>query len=61
MHWFQAMSDTAFIFNIHVMDVRPGAAAATGRVYVDPNGEKLSDGLIRAKLVDYKTVNELYG
>lgn len=61
IHWFQAASETAFIFNIHVMDVRPGAPAATGRVYVDPNGEKLSDGLIRAKRVDYKTVNELYG
>jgi hypothetical protein len=61
VHWFQALSETAFIFNIHVMDVRPGAPAATGRGYVDPNGEKLSDGLIRAKLVDYKTVNELYG
>ncbi len=61
IHWFQAASETAFIFNIHVMDVRPGAAAATGRIYVDPQGEKLSDGLIRAKRVDYKTVNELYG
>jgi hypothetical protein len=61
VHWFQALSETAFIFNIHVMDVRPSAPAATGRIYVDPNGEKLSGGLIRAKLVDYKTVNELYG
>jgi hypothetical protein len=61
VHWFQAASDTAFIFNIHVMDVRPGAGAATGRVYVDPNGEQLAGGLIRAKLVDYKTVNQLYG
>jgi hypothetical protein len=61
IHWFQAQSDTAFIFNIHVMDVNPGAPAATGRVYLDPNGEKLSDGLIRAKRVDYATVNKLYG
>jgi hypothetical protein len=31
IHWFQAASETAFIFNIHVMDVRPGAPAAADR------------------------------
>lgn len=61
IHWFKAESDTAFIFNIHVMDVRPGSGASTGRVYVDPQGEKLADGTIRAKLVGYKEVHQLYG
>jgi hypothetical protein len=61
IHWFKAESDTAFIFNIHVMDVRPGSGAPTGRVYVDPQGEKLADGTIRAKLVGYKEVHQLYG
>lgn len=61
VHWFKALSPTAFIYNIHVMDVRPGSKLTTGRVYLDPNGEKLGDGLIRAKRVDYDTVHKLYG
>lgn len=61
VHWFQALAEPAFIFNIHVMDVRPGAAAATGRVYVDPQGERVSGGLIRAKLLEHDEVHKLYG
>lgn len=61
VHWFQAKSDTAFIFNIHVLNVTPGQGEATGRVYLDPLGETLSDGLIRAKRLDYKQAHELYG
>ena len=50
-----------YIFNIHVMDVNPNAGSSTGRVYLDPNGEKLSDGTIRARRVNYDEVNKLYG
>jgi len=61
IHWFEATSDTAYIFNIHVDNIRPGSGAPTGRVYLDPNGEKLRDGLIRARKLGYKEVNQLYG
>jgi hypothetical protein len=61
IHWFQAISQTAFIFNIHVMDVNPQGKESTGRIYLDPNGEKLDGGLIRAPRIDYDTVNKLYG
>lgn len=61
VHWFQALSEPAFIFNIHVLNVKPGSQLSTGRIYVDPNGEKLKDGLIRARLVEYDEVNKLYG
>ena len=61
IHWFKATSETAFIFNIHVLGVRPGSALPTGRVYVDPDGEKLSNGLIRAKRLGYKQSHELFG
>ncbi len=61
VHWFENTSDTGFIFNIHVNDVRPGSGAPTGRVYLDPNGEKLKDGLIRARKLSYNEVNKLYG
>jgi len=61
VHWFQALSESAFIFNIHVLNVRPGSGESTGRVYLDPNGEKLSDGLIRAKKLGHKEAHDIYG
>lgn len=61
IHWFQATSDRAYIFNIHVMNVNPGSKRRTGRVYLDPNGEKLSEGRIKAKKLTTKEVYKLYG
>lgn len=58
VHWFTAKSDGAYIFNIHVMSVKPGR---TGRVYVDPAGEKLAGGKILAKKIDHNEANRLYG
>lgn len=58
VHWFKAQSDKAFIFNIHVMSVKPGR---TGRVYIDPDGEKLSGDRIRARKIDHAQANKLYG
>ncbi len=60
VHWFTATSDQAFIFNIHIMSVDP-EIKNTGRVYLDPNGEKLSDNRIRAKRVTSAEVYKLYG
>ena len=58
VHWFQATTDGSFIFNIHVMSVKPGA---TGRIYIDPNGEKLSGGRIKARRINHAEANKLYG
>ena len=58
VHWFQATSDSGFIFNIHVMSVVPGR---TGRIYIDPDGEKLSGGRIKARKIDHAEANKLYG
>jgi hypothetical protein len=60
VHWFTATSDQAFIFNIHIMNV-DADIKNTGRVYIDPNGEKLSDNRIRAKRVGSGEVYKLYG
>lgn len=60
VHWFTATADQSFIFNIHVMNVDPDRKD-TGRVYLDPNGEKLSDNRIRAKRVSSGEVYKLYG
>jgi hypothetical protein len=61
IHWFQALNEPAFIFNIHVTDIVSSSAKPTGRVYLDPNGEKLKDGLVRAKRLSYQTAYDLYG
>lgn len=60
VHWFTATSERAFIFNIHVMNVDP-AKKENGRVYIDPNGEKLSEGRIRARRISAAEVFKLYG
>lgn len=61
IHWFTAVTEPAFIFNLHVMDVNPGTKLSTGRVYVDPEGEKVAGGLTRARVIGYKEANQLYG
>jgi hypothetical protein len=61
VHWFQAITEPAFIFNLHVLDVKPGTTLPTGRVYVDPEGEKVAGGLTRARIIGYKEANQLYG
>lgn len=58
VHWFQATTDGSFIFNIHVLNVVPGK---TGRVYIDPNGEKLAGGRIKARKINHAEANKLYG
>lgn len=47
VHWFKALSKTAYIFNIHVLNVDPKIKRG-GRVYIDPLGEKLEGGRIKA-------------
>ena len=61
VHWFKAEDEPAYIFNIHVFGLNPESGKRTSRVYVDPKGEKLDDGLIRARLIDYKEAHRLYG
>jgi hypothetical protein len=61
VHWFQAETEGSYIFNIHVMNVTPNFPRPTGRVYVDPNGEKLSDGRILARKVGSDEIYKLYG
>jgi hypothetical protein len=60
VHWFKATSDTAYIFNIHVMNVDP-SIKRSGRVYIDPNGEKLESGLIRAEKLQSADAIKRYG
>lgn len=54
VHWFTALEDDALLFNVSVTIPEPlrgrsgSSARSTGRIYLDPDGEALADGLIRA-------------
>ena len=61
VHWFTAASDDAFLFNIHVIGINADNPNIAGRVYVDPMGEKLSGGLIKAPKITHSEANRLYG
>jgi len=61
VHWFKASSEPSFIFNIHVLNLPFDDTRPTGRVYLDPDGEQLSDGRIRARRIRYKEAYRLYG
>ena len=61
IHWFKALDEPAFIFNIHVLNVTPGSQLPTGRVYVDPDGEKLTGGLVKARRIGYKESHKRFG
>ena len=46
--------------------IRPGFrsicwSAQAGRIFVDPEGEKVSGGLIKAEKISYGKANQMYG
>ncbi len=49
IHWFKATSDESFLFNIHVIGYDPKIEGSSGRLYLDPDGEKVKGGLILAR------------
>ncbi len=61
IHWFEATTEPAYIFNIHVLNIRPGSKLSTGRIYLNPHGEKLKGGLIKAPRIGYREANRLFG
>ncbi len=61
IHWFEATSDTAFIFNVHVIGYDKTIKESSGRLYVDPDGEKLAGGLIKAAKMTSADCHKKYG
>jgi hypothetical protein len=61
VHWFKADSDTGFIFNVHVIGYNAENPKPAGRVYVDPDGEKVAGGLIKAKVISSSECHKKYG
>jgi hypothetical protein len=61
IHWFKALSEPVFMFNIGVFRI-DAAKDFSGRDCIDPlRGEKLKDGLIRARRIGLKEAYKLYG
>lgn len=61
VHWFEAGSDDAWIFNVHVGGYDPASRRAPGRLYLDPDGERLAGGLIRAARMSPRACHDKYG
>jgi hypothetical protein len=61
VHWFKAISDTGFIFNIHVIGYDPTIKESSGRLYLDPDGQKTKGGLIVAKKMTSEECHKKYG
>lgn len=62
VHWFKAVSDAAFTFNIGVYGIDPAVKMGGRQFYLDPmGGEKLSDGSLRVRHLRTKEAYRLYG
>ena len=61
VHWFEAVSDAGYIFNVHVTGYDPGMKDASGRLYLDPDGEKLSGGRVKAPKMTSQQCHKKYG
>lgn len=60
VHWFQSVSDAGYIFNVHVSDYAEGLGSS-GRLYLDPDGEKVAGGLIKAPKMTSGACHKKYG
>jgi hypothetical protein len=61
VHWFQAQSEPGFVFNIHVAGYDRTLGEGSGRLYLDPDGEKVDGGLILAKKMTVTESHKKYG
>jgi hypothetical protein len=61
IHWFQCTSDSGYIFNAHVIGYDPTIKESSGRLYLDPEGEKLSGGLIKAPKMNSGECHKKFG
>ena len=61
IHWFKAMSEGAYIFNVHIIGYDPTIKETSGRLYLDPDGEKLSGGRVKALKMSSSDCHKKYG
>jgi hypothetical protein len=61
IHWFKAETDACYIFNVHVIGYDKAIKESSGRLYLDPEGEKLSGGLVKAPKMTSAECHKKYG
>jgi hypothetical protein len=61
VHWFRCTSETGYIFNAHFDDYDGTIKIPTGRLYLDPEGEKLAGGLVKAPKMTSDDCHAKYG
>lgn len=61
VHWFEATSEVAFLFNAHVAGYDPRLRGSPGRIYLDPAGPPRGDGLIDAPTMSHADCLAKYG
>lgn len=61
VHWFKALSEKCYIFNVHVVGYDPSIKGISSRLYLDPDGERIAGGLIKAPKMTSKACHEKYG
>jgi len=60
IHWFTGESDEAYLFNVSLNAATKLSRGRPGRVYLDPAGEPLADGLVRAPRATLGTLRARY-
>lgn len=62
VHWFEATSDIAYMFNILVMDVNPAIKTGGRQFYVDAaHGDKVEGDKLRVKKLSSQEAYKIYG
>ena len=61
VHWFKCLSATGYVFNVHVTGYDPTLKVISGRRYLDPDGEKLAGGQIKAPRMSSADCHKKYG
>ena len=61
IHWFTCTADSGYIFNAHFIGYDPTIRATGGRLYLDPDGEKLAGGKIKAPKMNSGECHKKYG
>jgi hypothetical protein len=61
IHWFRCESETGYIFNAHVIGYDKAITESSGRLYLDPEGERLAGGLIKAPKMTSGECHKKYG
>ena len=61
VHRFAAESDDASIFDAHVIGLNAGNDKVSGRASIDPSGEKVAGGLVRAPRITHAEASQQLG